>query len=139
MLKKGAHMLIKKETEYAVIGLTALASKNDRFYDAKMIANEKNISETLLSKVFQKLAVADILESKFGPSGGFRLVRNPKEITLWQIMMAVQIPNVLKCYSGHAPYCQKPSCSFKKLVSKIEKYLEEFLSNTTLNELINNN
>lgn len=131
-------MLIKKETEYAILGLIILVKKSDdNFYDVKALAREHNLSETLLPKVFQKLAAADIIESKIGPNGGFRLLKNPKELSLMQIFNAVQIPNILKCYAGKAPYCPESSCPLRDTVSKIETFLEEFLSNTTLYELIN--
>lgn len=133
-------MLIKKETEYAVLGLILLAKKNDDdFHDIKGLAEKNNLSLTLLPKVFQKLAAADIVESKLGPSGGFRLFRDPKEISLWEIFHAVQMPNVLKCYAGKAEYCPESICPLKNTFFKIEKYIEEFLKNTTLFELINNN
>ncbi len=132
-------MLITKETEYAFLGLIALANKQeDVFYDVRALAQELSLPLSLLPKIFQKLAAVDIVESKFGPNGGFRLTRNPKEISLWQIFNAVQIPSVLKCYSGKATYCSGSDCPLKKVVSKIEVFLEQFLANTSLFELIDN-
>ncbi len=131
-------MLIKKETEYAVLGLILLDQKNNNdFYDIKVFAKEHNLSETLLPKVFQKLAVADIVESRLGPGGGFRLHKDPKEITLWAIFEAVQMPNVLKCYMGKTSYCLKPVCPLRSTVLKVEQFLEKFLENTTLFSLSN--
>ena len=131
-------MLIKKDTEYAVLGLMLLAEKKHQFQDARIVAQNHGISESLLPKIFRKLACADILESKLGPGGGFRLLKDPKEISLFEIIRAVQAPNVIKCYEGKAPYCQKPICALRETVRKMEHYLENYLSNTTLNELINN-
>ena len=130
------NMLIKKETEYAVLALIALSEKKGEFVDAKVIAREENISETLLAKIFQKLAAADIVASKQGPNGGFQLLKDTREVTLWQIFSAVQTPNIIKCYDGAAPYCKKPVCALKNTVAKMESFLEDFLSNTTLHELI---
>lgn len=133
-------MLIKKETEYAILCLISLAKKDsDNFYDIKELARDLHLSETLIPKIFQKLAASSIVESKFGPNGGFRLIKNPKEISLWAIFNAVQVPNVLKCYSGKEAYCQGSVCPLRNTVLKIEKYLKEFLVNTTLFELINSN
>lgn len=133
-------MLIKKETEYAVLSLAFLAKKNDdTFYDVKVLAKDLHLSETLIPKIFQKLAAADIVESKIGPGGGFRLIKNPKEISLLKIFNAVQVPSVLKCYSGKAAYCSGSDCPLHNTVLKIEKYLEEFLANTTLFEITNSN
>lgn len=131
-------MLIKKETEYAILGLLALSKEgSEDFFDVKILAKEQNLSETLLSKIFQKLVIVNIVESKVGPGGGFRLAKSPKEINLWEIFSAVQVPNVLKCYSGKAPYCLKKPCPLNHTLLKIENFLKEYLTNTTLFELIN--
>lgn len=129
-------MLIRKETEYAILGLISMAKNSDDFTDVKALAETENISETLLAKVFQKMAVAGILESKSGPAGGFKLTKNPSEISLLDIIRAIQEPEVLKCYSGSAPYCQKPVCSLRSTIQKMEKFIREYLANTSLFEII---
>ena len=130
-------MLIKKETEYALLGLIALSQK-ECFHDVKVLAKNENISEALLSKAFQKLVRVDILESRIGPGGGFRLKKDPKEIALLEIIKAVQPSNILKCYGGKAPYCDKDGCPVKHTIGELEKHIEKFLSNTTLRRIIDN-
>ena len=130
-----ANMLIKKETEYAILGLMALAGENG-FTDVKQISEREHISETLLSKAFQKLAKAGVLESQLGPSGGFRLKKAPDSVFLLEIFEAVQGTKVMKCYEGDASYCPKASCVLKKTIMRIEKRLDEFLSETSLKSVI---
>lgn len=129
-------MLIKKETEYAMLGLIELSKSGETFRDAKLLAKEKNIPESLLPKTFQRLANAKILESRIGPNGGFRLARDPGDITLLEVIRAVQPANIIKCTDGRAAYCPKETCLFRAQVSKIEKFIDEFLTNTTLVEII---
>jgi len=116
-------MLINKETEYAILGLTALSHQKEHFYDVKVLAKDENISKTLLSKVFQKLARAHILESRIGPNGGFRLNKDPEQLTLLEIIEVAQSLNVLKCCNGKAPYCRKTNCYIKNTIRKLEKLL----------------
>ena len=130
-------MLIKKETEYAMLGLIGLSKSGESFRDAKVVAKDCSISESLMAKIFQRLANAGILESRLGPNGGFRLSRDPSEITLFEVIRAVQPANIIKCADGRAPYCPKETCLFRQAVSKMEKFINEFLTNTTLTEIIN--
>jgi len=130
-------MLITKKSEYAAIALIALAKK-DGFCDIRELSKENNLSYSLIAKIFQKLAIANIVDSKVGPNGGFRLKRSPHEISLFDVFNAIQSPELIKCYTGEAAYCIKPNCPLKRVVLKMEKYLEEYLSNTTLDDLINN-
>lgn len=130
-------MLIKKETEYATFGLMELARYGDKFMDVRVIAKREKISPQLLSKVFQKLNKAKLIESKVGPNGGFRLRKEPEHIRLLEIMEAVQQKNVIKCFAGAADYCKKPNCPFKKVTKEIENNLDNQLSKISLKSLIN--
>lgn len=128
-------MLIKKETEYAILGLAALADK-DSFVDVKAIAEKERIPEALLSKTFQKLVRAGVLESQQGPSGGFRLKKAPAQVSLLEIFEAVQGTKVMKCYEGDASYCPKASCVLRKTILKIEERLDGFLAETSLKSMM---
>jgi len=129
-------MLIRKETEYAILGLISMAKQRDQYIDVKALARAEKIPEALLAKVFQKMVVTGILESRVGPTGGFKLNKNPSEISLLNIIKAIQEPEVIKCFSGSAPYCKKPVCTLKKTIIKIEKFIENYLANTSLFEII---
>lgn len=128
-------MLIKKETEYAILGLVALADE-DSFIDVKALAKRERISGALLSKAFQKLVKAEVLESQFGPSGGFRLRKTPEEVSLLEIFEAIQGTKMMKCYEGNASYCPKAKCVLRKTILKIEKRLDIFLAETSLKAVI---
>ena len=120
-----------------MLGLIGLSKSGESFRDAKVVAKDCSISESLMAKIFQRLANAGILESRLGPNGGFRLSRDPSEITLFEVIRAVQPANIIKCADGRAPYCPKETCLFRQAVSKMEKFINEFLTNTTLTEIIN--
>lgn len=129
-------MLIKKETEYAILGIISLAKCRKRL-DIKALAKKESISNSLLSKVFQKLARAGIVESKLGPSGGFQLAKKPNDVNLLEIIKAVQDISLLKCYSGKAPYCPKKYCPLRGISSLIEDQIYKFLTTINLNQLAN--
>ena len=55
----------------------------------RSLAQYHGLSETYLSKHLQALTNAHIIESLPGPKGGYRLTRSPKEITLLEIVEAI--------------------------------------------------
>lgn len=56
------------------------------------IADEMQIPRSFLAKLLQKLAKAKIVESHRGAKGGFRLARNPAEISLYDVIKASEGP-----------------------------------------------
>ncbi len=135
-MRKERAVLIKKETEYAVFGLIALAKGQDNFSDVKIISRKEKIPADHLSKIFQRLSRAKLIESKSGPSGGFRLKKDPKHINFLDIMQAVQRKNVIRCYAGDSRYCKHPNCKFKKIVVGVENHLDNYFSKISLHDLI---
>jgi Rrf2 family protein len=62
------------------------------------IARKRRIPERFLLKVLKPLVSAQILYSVKGPNGGYRLARSPNDITLLEVIEAVDGP-----IRGHAP------------------------------------
>ncbi len=56
----------------------------------KELAKFQGISESYLSKVFTKLRKAGIVRSTPGVKGGYELAMNPKDITFWQVIEAIE-------------------------------------------------
>src|SRR5512145_2183863 len=58
----------------------------------KDISERQQISPRYLEQIFQKLKAEKILGSKRGPRGGYYLLREPKDITLYEIITAAEGP-----------------------------------------------
>ncbi len=131
-------MIITKETEYAVLGLIGLANQKEEYTDVKNLANKLGLSISLLSKIFQKLAKDKIIDSKFGPTGGFKLIKQPQEVTLFQIMDSIQgETKLMKCFNGKALYCNPKKCYMKNIIKTLENEIDVTLKNTTLERMMN--
>ena len=79
--------------DYAVRALAHLAAAKDNPVVASQhIAQARGIPERFLLKVLRPLVAARILYSLKGPNGGYRLAKAPKEITLLEIIEAVDGP-----------------------------------------------
>ncbi len=84
-------MKITKASDYAlrVVGFFA-ASERDRYYMRNELSERCNIPDSFLGKILQLLVKADILDSERGKKGGFKLNKDPEEITLYDIIAAVE-------------------------------------------------
>lgn len=63
--------------------------QREGYLPVRQIAEALKISGPFLSKVFQQLVQAGLVESYRGPSGGVRCARPPEEVTLRQIVVAI--------------------------------------------------
>ncbi len=77
-------------TGYAIEALACLARHGSDPMLVREIAEETEMPAPYLSKIFQRLGDAGIVESKRGYKGGVRLVRPPSAISLLQIDAAVE-------------------------------------------------
>lgn len=78
-------------TGYAIEALACLAKHDGVSMRIGGIAELSGIPAPYLSKIFQRLGEAGIVESKRGYKGGVRLTRPPAEISLLEIAAAVEL------------------------------------------------
>lgn len=87
-------MIYTDTGRYAIRAITEIAHRSsdepDRPIAAGEIAEAEEIPPYYLAKVFQELARAGLLESVRGRTGGFMLARPPDEITVMQVLDAVE-------------------------------------------------
>ena len=86
-------MKISLSTGYAMasVGYIAQHYKEGKI-SATHISKEYNIPIEYLFKILQPLVKANVLQSRKGPGGGFTLARPAKDITLLEIIEAIEGP-----------------------------------------------
>ena len=87
-------MHITQESDYAVRIVFCLAKSGTR-RDARGISEEMCVSLRFALKILGKLVASGIVESYKGNRGGYELARAPKDITLKDIIEAVEGPYTL--------------------------------------------
>jgi Rrf2 family protein len=92
-------MHINLESDYAVRIVHCLAmeyssdnSQGEHRIDAQTISDRTAVSLRFTLKIMRKLVAAGIVKSYKGAHGGYRLTRLPQEITLRQVIEAVEGP-----------------------------------------------
>src|SRR6266446_68653 len=86
-------MKLTRASSYALYAVVHMANqKNNRPTPSHLVARARKIPERFLLKVLKPLVSARILHSVKGPNGGYRLARAPAQITLLEILEAVDGP-----------------------------------------------
>lgn len=83
-------LIFSREAEYAIQALIYLAKKEpDKWVSITEIANNLQIPKHYLGKILQKLVQKKLLLSRKGISGGFNLWKDPINISLYDIVEAI--------------------------------------------------
>jgi Rrf2 family protein len=86
-------MRLNRATCYAVNALSYLAAEGEgQWVAAHMIAKARGVPDPLLAKVLKPLVAARVLQAFQGPAGGYRLARPARQVTLLEVMEAVEGP-----------------------------------------------
>lgn len=86
-------MKLTRASQYAIHALAFMASKGEsRPMPSHVVAQAQGIPERFLLKVLLPLVAAGVLRSLKGPNGGYQLARPPREITLLNIVEAIDGP-----------------------------------------------
>ncbi len=102
---------------------------------AKRIAEEFGIPPELLAKVLQRLAKRRLIVSQNGPKGGYALARQPNEITVGEVIRALEGPISIVSCMDHGGCPQEPRCNLKRPVQKLQAAISQLLDTMSLAEL----
>ena len=111
-------ILFSRQCEYALQAVMYLALKPEgERTSIKELTRKINIPYHFLAKILQDLTYKGLLMSQKGPTGGFALGKPAKDITLFQIVEAIDGTDVTsKCVLGF------PECSGKNPCAVHEKW-----------------
>ena len=130
-------MIFSSATEYAIRGLSELAGRNtDGPIMLDDLVSGTGLPRDFVAKIFQKLVRAGILRSAKGRGGGFALAKPQHEITLLDIVQAVEGPQLLDaCVVGLEKCNDTMPCAQHDLYKPIRQRLKDYLTTTTLADL----
>ena len=133
-------MHITQESDYAVRIVYCLAKCACR-RDARTVSEEMCVSLRFSLKILGKLVGSGIVESYKGNRGGYELARAPKEITLLDVITAVEGPyrlsrcvgeeGVSECNRGEAD-----CCVFRTVFGDISREINARLDGVTFADLV---
>lgn len=93
--------MISQTTEYALRAVVWLAANPEKPLTAQQIAEATRVPAGYLAKVLQGLSRAGLLNSQRGLGGGFTLARSPNQLTMWEVVQAVDpLKRINECPLG---------------------------------------
>ncbi|MDX9999850.1 MAG: Rrf2 family transcriptional regulator [Polyangia bacterium] len=102
------------------------------------IATEMQIPAQFLHKVMPRLVKAGLVRSRRGARGGYRLAKDPCEISLLQIVQAIDGPIFLnRCLFDHDDCSRNEDCTIRPVFAKAQDALRRVLDNSKLADVLN--
>ncbi len=126
-----------KRADYGLMAIHYIAAHETLgAVSAKRIADEFAIPHELLAKILQRLAKQRLIVSQNGPKGGYVLARRPRDITVGQVVRALEGPiNIVSCLEdSDCPQMQR--CTLRRPVRKIQAAISQMLDTMSLAELV---
>ena len=125
-----------KRADYGLMAIHYIAVHDEvGTVSAKRIAEEFAIPPELLAKILQRLAKRRLITSQNGPKGGYVLARPQSEISVGQVVRALEGPiNIVSCFD-HAGCPQEERCNLRRPVQKIQAAISQMLDSMSLAEL----
>lgn len=125
------------KVEYGLQLLMELA-KQPGVISLKQVAQQTKMPYRYLNKISHDLKKARLILPKEGKNGGFILAKKPNQITVKQILTALNEPLILaRCLAHQRCYINNQlNCPTKAVWSKIKKNIDKDLQKITLKSLI---
>lgn len=127
---------LSRAGEYGILGLAYIAQQDKEICFIREIAEAWDLPESFLAKILQKLAKVGILHSHKGSMGGFSLARPAEEITLKEIIEAVQGPIIINWCEVSEELCDRfENCLLERIVQEATAKVREVFSEYTVADL----
>ncbi len=141
-------MRLSKKTEYALRALFAIArgpsvpGQANGSWRIEQLSRQENIPIKFLEQILLSLRNAGLLASKRGVGGGYRMTRPAAEISVGEVIRALDGPfTPLPCASPQArrERCSCPderTCPLRVLMTEVQSRMETLLDRRTLEDVL---
>ena len=133
-------MQITRQADYAVRAVLYLAQMgSDHRAATSQIAEEQQIPPSFLAKIVSQLSVAGLLQTSRGARGGVSLARTPEDISLLEVVEAIDGPILLNdCVANHGACVFGDNCPIQPIWCEAQSELVARLGATTFDKIIQN-
>jgi Rrf2 family transcriptional regulator, nitric oxide-sensitive transcriptional repressor len=127
--------MLSKTAEYALRATVWLAREPGRTESAERLASGTQVPRRYLHKVLQDLVAAGLVRSQPGPGGGYALSRDPSEVTILDVVDAVDpIERILGCPLGLRSHTRL--CPLHDAIDRAYAAVEDALRGVTLHDVL---
>jgi len=131
-------MQITRQADYAIRAVLYLAKMGPETRSAtSQIAHEQQIPPSFLAKIVSQLSVAGLLQTSRGARGGVSLARPPEQISLLEVVEAIDGPILLnECVGGNGACSFGDDCPIKPIWCDAQLELVQRLKTTTFDNFL---
>src|SRR5438445_6371478 len=128
---------LSKKADYALIAMKHLALRGDRgSSSAREIAELYDVPIELMAKVLQRLVQRGLLASHQGTHGGYQLGRGPAQISVADVIQAIEGPVTVTACSTDEGQCEQYSkCNVRDPLWRVRERILSALGECTIAEL----
>lgn len=128
--------MISRSVEYALRAVVYLADQSPDARTTSQVATATKVPPAYLSKVLQMLRRSGVVQSQRGAGGGVSLVKKPDELSILEVVNAVEpIQRIKTCPLGLASHGVR-LCPLHKRMDNALSLMEEAFRETTLAEVL---
>ncbi|MST01199.1 MAG: Rrf2 family transcriptional regulator [Pedosphaera sp.] len=134
-------MKLSLRGEYALRALIVLGLSHGReVVRIQTISEQQNIPKRFLEQILNDLKSAGVVESRRGVTGGYRLARAPKDVTLAAVIRHIEGPLAPVCCVSERFYerCSCPDeskCGIRSVMKEVRDAIVKILENVSLEQL----
>lgn len=131
-------MKLSTRGRYALMAMYQLAMEfSDTPISLKYIAEKQGLSENYLEQLFSNLRKDGIINSVRGAQGGYILSRNPKDITVGQVLRSVEGSLAPADCVEHEVDCSKDGdCPTRLVLQKMKDSIDSVVDSITLQDMV---
>lgn len=130
-------MQITRQADYAVRAVLYLAKLGPgEKASTSQIAEEQDIPLSFLAKIIAQLSVAGLLQTMRGARGGVTLARTPEEISLLEVVEAIDGPILLNECAAHGYKCTVSMCPIRSVWTEAQQDLVERLRSSSFAQFV---
>jgi FeS assembly SUF system regulator len=128
---------LNRLTDYAVVVMAQMAQRREQVRTAPQISQDTGVPLPTVAKLLNALARENLVSSQRGATGGYMLSRRAEEITVAEIIQALEGPIALTaCVDGSGDNCgSEPLCPMRGNWDKVNRAIRHALSGVTLADM----
>jgi Rrf2 family protein len=133
----GSSLTITRKVDYALRAMVFLAGLTPvELRNFETIATAYQIPKDFLAKIMRQLVQAELVQSIRGPRGGYKLNRPAYEISVLEVVEAVEGPIFLNhCLDDGDPCSIEARCSMMSVWERAQQAMTEVLRTTLLSDI----
>jgi Rrf2 family protein len=129
-------MQISTRTEYALRALLEMAKTNSEPISAREICERQHLPRKYIERLLNNMRTSGLVESLSGAKGGYVLAKKPEQISLLNVMQAVEDHSwEMSCISNPPEHCSGKDCNLQIVWGDVYNNMKSILNGYSLERI----